>query len=238
MAKKKTEADHKAAALDALIDAALMHVMFDGWTPTTFKAALADSGVDEGLAHQAAPRGAVSLAVAFHKRGDAQMTAAVEAADMSEMRYSEKVAFAVRTRLEVASKHREAVRRGVTLFSLPHHGPEGTSMVWGTADAIWKVLGDTSDDFNYYTKRATLSGVYSSTLLFWLGDDSEDFADTWAFLERRIDDVMQIEKVKSAVKSNPLGKMMMAGPEMLFSMIKAPKVGVPEDLPGYTGPQS
>ncbi|MEM7439226.1 MAG: COQ9 family protein [Pseudomonadota bacterium] len=238
MANKKTESDHKAEALDALVDAALMHVMFDGWTPTTFQAAVADSGVDDALAQQAAPRGAIDLAVAFHKRGDRQMVAAIDAADMSDMRYSEKVAFAVRTRLEAAAKHREAVRRGATLFSLPHNGPEGTSMVWGTADAIWRALGDTSEDFNYYTKRATLSGVYTSTLLYWLGDDSEDFANTWAFLDRRIEDVMQIEKVKSAMKSNPLGKMVLAGPEMLFSLIKAPKPSVPEDLPGYTGPRT
>lgn len=234
MTEKKTEMDHLATARAKLLDAALPHVGFDGWSPTTFRAAIADSGVDEALARQAAPRGAVDLARAFHKHGDDAMVAAMEAADLEAMRYSDRVAFGVRARIEAIADHREAVRRGVTLFSLPHNVPEGTGLIWGTADAIWRTLGDTSDDFNWYTKRATLSGVYSSTLLYWLGDDSDGFSGTWAFLDRRIADVMQIEKVKSAVKSNPLGRAFMAGPEKLFSLIRAPKSGPQDDLPGYT----
>lgn len=230
-----SEADHITRARARLVEAALQHVMFDGWTPITFRAAIADSEVDPGLAHQAAPRGAVDLAIAFHKQGDAAMIAAMEAADLGAMRYSERVAFGVRARLEAVTGHREAVRRGATLFSLPQNLGEGTTLIWGTADAIWKALGDTSDDLNWYTKRMTLSGVYSSTLLFWLGDDSDGFADTWAFLDRRIDDVMQIEKMKSKMRENPLGRVLMAGPEFLFRTVRAPKADAREDLPGYTG---
>ncbi|MBC6441772.1 MAG: COQ9 family protein [Rhodobacteraceae bacterium] len=237
MEPAKTESEHKAAALDALVDAALMHVMFDGWGSATFKAAVADSGVNRELARQAAPRGAVDLAVALHRRGDARMCAALAAADMSALRYSEKVAFAVRKRLVLAAPHREAVRRSTALFSLPSHGPEGTALIWGTADAIWRSLGDTSDDVNYYTKRMTLGGVYAATLLFWLGDDSEDFANTRAFLDRRIADVMRMEKLKSTIKSTPLGKMVMAGAGQILGRIRAPEQAVPTDLPGYTGPQ-
>ncbi|MEO1798553.1 MAG: COQ9 family protein, partial [Pseudomonadota bacterium] len=123
----------------------------------------------------------------------------------------------------------EAVRRGATLFSLPHHAAEGTKLMWGTADAIWNALGDTSDDFNWYSKRTILSGVYYSTLLYWLGDDSLDGQATWSFLGRRIDDVMTIEKVKGHVNDNPLLRTAFAGPRWLASMIKAPQKA---DLPG------
>lgn len=234
MTQKKTETDHIAQARAQLLDAILEHVVFDGWSRTAFAAALADSGVDPTLANQAAPRGAIDLAVAFHKQGDAAMEAAMAEADLEAMRYRDRVAFGVRKRLEAVAPHREAVRRGATLFALPLHAAEGTGLIWGTADAIWRALGDTSQDINWYTKRATLSGVYSATLLFWLGDDSEDFADTWAFLDRRIDDVMQIEKVKSAFQKNPLGKAFMAGPGRLFDLIKAPRNTPPDDLPGHT----
>ncbi|MEL6691178.1 MAG: COQ9 family protein [Pseudomonadota bacterium] len=211
-----------------LLEAALDHVVFDGWSETTFKAAIEDSGVDPAIARGVCPRGAVDLAVAFHKAGDAAMVGAIQGLDMSELRYSEKVARLVRLRFEVIPD-KEAVRRGATLFSLPQYGAEGSKLIWSTADEIWNALGDTSDDLNWYSKRAILSGVYYSTLLYWLGDDSLDGQATWEFLDRRIDDVMLIEKVKGKVNANPLLKPFMAGPNMLASMIKAPKSA---DLPG------
>ncbi|MEM8590994.1 MAG: COQ9 family protein [Pseudomonadota bacterium] len=211
-----------------LLEAALAHVVFDGWSDVTFRAAIADSGVDTAVARGVCPRGALDLAVAFHKKGDADMIARLETEDMGELRYSQKVARAVQIRFEVIPD-KEAVRRGATLFALPQHGAEGSQLIWGTADAIWNALGDTSDDLNWYSKRAILSGVYYSTLLYWLGDDSLDSQATWDFLDRRIDDVMLIEKVKSQVRSNPLLKPFMAGPNWLASQIKAPRQA---DLPG------
>lgn len=211
-----------------LVEAALGHVVFDGWSDVTFRAAVEDSGVDPALARSLCPRGAVDLAVAFHKAGDADMAARVAAEDMSALRYSQKVARAVQIRFEVIPD-KEAVRRGTTLFALPQYAGEGAALIWGTADAIWRTLGDTSDDINWYTKRATLSGVYSSTVLYWLGDDSLDGQATWSFLERRIDDVMRIEKFKARANDNPVLKVFMAGPNWLASQIKAPKA---EDLPG------
>ena len=92
------------------------------------------------------------------------------------------------------------------LFALPINAGEGAKAIWGTCDAIWTALGDTSDDVNWYTKRATLSGVYSSTVLFWLGDDSPDHQATWEFLDRRIENVMQFEKLKASVQKIPLLK--------------------------------
>ncbi|MCF6444314.1 COQ9 family protein [Nereida sp. MMG025] len=215
-----------------LLDAALMHVAFDGWSEETFKAAIADSGVEPHVARTACPRGAVDLAIAFHKAGDAAMVEAIKAADLSDMKFRDKVAFAVRARIE-AIADKEAVRRGTTLFALPHLAADGAKLIWGTCDAIWTTLGDTSEDVNWYTKRATLSGVYSSTVLYWLGDDSLDNQATWEFIDRRIENVMQIEKVKAKVNGNPVLSKLMAGPNMILSKIKAPSaMRAPDDLPG------
>jgi len=214
----------------ALLDAAMMHVPFDGWTDVSFRAAAQDAGIPLAEARLACPRGALDLAVAFHKRGDAAMVARLNATDLAAMRIRDRVTFAVRARIE-AAEDREAVRRGTTLFALPQHAAEGAKLIWGTADQIWTALDDPSQDINWYTKRATLTGVYGSTVLFWLGDMSEDFADTWDFLDRRIDNVMQIEKVKAQVRENPVLKPLMAGPNWLASRIRSPQRRA-SDMPG------
>jgi len=230
---EKTEENHIDEARNALLDAAMIHVMFDGWGPETLKMAIADSGVDTALAALACPRGAIDLAVAFHRRGDAQMMAALQATDMDEIRFRDRIALGVRLRLETVAMDREAVRRGATLFALPQNASDGAALIWGTSDLIWKTLGDTSQDVNWYTKRATLSAVYSACVLYWLGDESEDFADTWEFLDRRIDNVMQFEKLKANLKNNPLVKGFMAGPGRILDQIKAPSTHVQADLPGH-----
>jgi len=216
---------------EQVLDAALMHVPFDGWSEKTFKAAVADAGVDMATAAAAFPRGAIDLALAFHHRGDTAMEARLASEDVSAMRYRDRVAAAVRFRVE-AIEDKEAVRRGTTLFSLPMHAADGAKAIWGTADRIWTALGDTSDDFNWYSKRAILSGVYGSTVLFWLGDESPDHAETWAFLDRRIDDVMQFEKLKASVNNNPVLGRLMAGPNWFLSQIKAPGRAPAADMPG------
>jgi ubiquinone biosynthesis protein COQ9 len=220
-----------------LLDAALIHVPFDGWSEATFKAAVNDTGLSPTVARAVCPRGALDLAVAFHKRGDAAMVAAVKTADFSEMKFRDKVAAAVRFRLEAVTD-KEAVRRGATLFALPMHAAEGAKLIWGTADDIWDVLGDTSDDINWYTKRATLSGVYSATVLYWLGDDSPDHMATWAFLDRRIDEVMQIEKIKARLRQSPVLSRVLAGPTWLMGKVKAPTRMPKMDFPGsWTAPR-
>ncbi|WGW05348.1 COQ9 family protein [Tropicibacter oceani] len=213
-----------------LLDAILMHVPFDGWSEPSFAAAIEDAGVDPVVARSLFPRGAVDLAVAYHKAGDAEMLRRIEAADLSEMRFRDKVAFAVRARIE-AVDDREVVRRGTALFALPMHAVDGAKLIWGTADAIWNALGDSSRDFNWYTKRATLSAVYSSTVLYWLGDESPENTATWEFLDRRIEDVMRFEKTKAQMRDNPLLSRLMAGPGKLAERIKAPD-GAASDLPG------
>ncbi|MDX1781133.1 MAG: COQ9 family protein [Thalassovita sp.] len=216
---------------DRLLDAALMHVAFDGWTEDTFRAAIQDAEVDPAVARAVCPRGAVDLAVAFHKRGDAAMAARLQDTDLSTMRFRDRIAAAVRFRLE-AIEDREAVRRGLTLFSMPTHAPDGMRLIWETAGLIWDTLGDTSDDVNWYTKRATLSGVYGATVLYWLGDDSPDHQATWEFLDRRIDDVMQFEKAKANLRENKALSGLLAGPLAILNQIKAP-ASARKNMPGH-----
>lgn len=220
-----------------LLDAALIHVAFDGWSEATFQAAIADSGIEQGLARSICPRGAIDLACAYHVRGDDAMRARTKAEDLSALKYSQKIAALVRFRLEAADDI-EAVRRGTTLFALPQYAADGAKLIWGTADAIWDALGDTSRDINWYTKRATLSGVYSATVLFWLGDTSDGHSDTWAFLDRRIADVMKIEQVKAQVNKASFLKPLLAGPKWAMSFVKAPTQFPKSDLPGsWMSPQ-
>ncbi|TCS61446.1 ubiquinone biosynthesis protein COQ9 [Primorskyibacter sedentarius] len=230
-----TDPKTETAPAEKLLEAALNHVPFDGWTEPTYRAAVADSGIDPAVARGLYPRGAVDMALAYHRQGDAEMVRRLEQADLSAMRFRDRIATAVRLRLE-AVEDREAVRRGTTLFSLPIYAADGAKAIWGTADLIWTTLGDSSDDVNWYTKRATLSGVYGSVVLFWLGDDSPGHQATWDFLDRRIDDVMQIEKIKAQLRDNKLLSGLLAGPNWLLGQIKAPDRAPDPDLPGHWAP--
>jgi ubiquinone biosynthesis protein COQ9 len=214
-----------------LIGAILPHVAFDGWSETAFAAAVAETGMDRRQARTLCPRGAADLAAAYHAAGDAAMLAAVKAADLTGLRYRDKVAFAIRARLD-AITDREAVRRGVALFALPHMAAEGARLTWGTADAIWRALGDTSQDVNWYTKRATLSAVWAAVVLYWLGDDSLNAQATDDFIARRIDDVMRIEEVKAKARGNALLRPVLGPLGRLMAGVKAPPQMPPADLPG------
>lgn len=220
--------DSMDRAKSRLLGAALAHVPFDGWSDVTLRAAVADSGLAAGLAAGLFPRGGIDLAAAYHKWGDQSLRAELAQADLSALRFRERVTQAVRLRLELVDK--EAVRRGVALFALPQHALEGAALIWGTADTIWTALNDTSRDINWYSKRATLSAVYSSTVLYWMGDSSEGNAETWAFLDRRIENVMQFEKIKAGFGQNRIGQALAAGPLKLFQRISAPMTA--NDLPG------
>jgi ubiquinone biosynthesis protein COQ9 len=217
-------------ALKRLVEAALPHVAFEGWSEAALRDAIADSGLAPGLARALVPRGGVDLALAYHHQGDQRMVAALAATDLSALRFRDKIAQAVRLRLSDAD--REVVRRGSALFALPQHAADGAKAIWGTADAIWTALGDNSQDVNWYSKRATLSAVYGATVLYWLGDDSEAHVATWDFLDRRIDNVMAFEKTKAAFRENPLGKALLNGPLKILERIHAPQKA--EDLPGHS----
>lgn len=218
-----------------LVAAALPHVAFDGWSAQVFDAAVAEVGMAPDAARALCPRGAVDLAIGFHQMGDAAMADAMAEADLSALRYRDKVAFAIRARLK-AVPDKEAVRRGTALFALPHLAADGARLIWGTADRIWTALGDTSDDVNWYTKRATLSAVYASVVLYWLGDNSPDGQATRDFIDRRIDDVMQIEKAKARIRNAPLLKPLTGALGRLLEKVRPPGREPPADLPGHWSP--
>jgi len=232
MTDRKTETDHLDAARAALVEAALSHVTFDGWSEATLSAAIEDAGVDPALARLALPRGAVDLALAYHREGDAAMLARFAATDTASLRIREKIATLVRLRIE-AAEDREVIRKGLAFFAMPAHAADGSAALWGTADQMWCALGDSSKDFNWYSKRAILSGVYSATLLYWLGDDSPDKRASWSFLDRRIENVMQFEQAKAKLRATPLWKALENGPGQLFSKIRAPGRTPRDDLPGH-----
>ena len=193
-------------------------------------AAADESATAPALARAIYPRGGVDLALAYHRQGDTAMQDALAAADLAALRFRDRVALAVKLRLQGAD--RELVRRGSALLALPQHAVEGARAIWGTADAIWVALGDTATDINWYTKRASLSAVYGATVLFWMGDDSDGHQATWDFLDRRIEGIMQFEKTKARFRENPLGRAFLAGPLKVLERVHAPQR--PQDLPGKT----
>lgn len=229
---RTSEDDHLRATRAAVVAAALPHVAFDGWTDRTLAEAVEDAGVDPGLSRLAFPRGGVDLALAYHNERDAALAEDLAGADLLGLRFRDRIAHAVMRRLELVADQREAVRRGAALFALPHHAADGARAIWHTADTIWTALGDTSRDFNWYSKRATLSGVYSAALLYWLGDDTPGASATREFVDRRIDNVMQFEKVKARVRDNPIASAMLKVPHALLDRVRAPGDSRASDMPG------
>jgi len=196
---KKPAATHSESLREKILREALPHVAFDGWTDKTLKEAAERAGADDAELKAAFPRGTPDALLYFSSEADSRAEEIVQEADLNSMKVRERITFAVRTRIEALTAHKEAARRGAAVFALPQHALDGATCVYRTCDMTWRAVGDTSADFNFYTKRALLAGVYTSTMLYWFADNSNDAEDTWKFLDRRIADVMQIEKVKSAV---------------------------------------
>lgn len=192
MAEDRTPEELRQPILTAM----LAHVPFDGWTRKALKAAAADVGVSEEMAELAYPGGPMEVLDEMIRDADDRMVAALEAMDLPSMRIRDKITAAIRIRLEQNAENREAIKRGFAAQAMPQNMVRGSKAGWATADRIWRALGDTSTDHNWYTKRATLSAVYGAVVLYWLNDDSADFEKTWAFLDRRIENVMQFEKAK------------------------------------------
>lgn len=196
---KKPAAIHTESLREKILAEALPHVAFDGWSDKTLREAAERAGASEAELKAAFPRGPVDALVFFSSDADRRAAELIEAADLKPMRVRDRIAFAMRTRIEVVADHKEAARRGAALLALPQYALDGATCVWRTCDTIWRAIGDTSADFNWYTKRGLLAGVVTSTMLYWFADQSEDSEDTNKFIDNRIADVMQIEKVKAQV---------------------------------------
>lgn len=187
-----TEAYDRDQDRARLLAAVLNHVAFDGWSAAAMQAAGNDTGLPADRVLNAFPGGAREALIFWHEVADQNMVAAMAAPEIASLRMRERVAAAIRLRLESCQPHREAVRAGCTLLLMPQNSALATKLLYGTVNAIWYAVGDQSTDHNFYTKRALLAAVYSATVLYWLTDKSEGSAATWAFLDRRISDVMRI----------------------------------------------
>lgn len=207
----------------ALIDAALLHVPFDGMNGLAIAAGAADLGYDIALADILLPNGGAGLAAAYHRAGDARLAASL-AAEPPEGRIRDRIAAAVMMRLGFSDP--VLVRAGCAILALPANAALGMRLMAETADTIWAGLGDSSQDVNWWTKRAMLASAYSATVLYWLSDESEGATDTRLFLDRRIGNIMGIEKAKASLANIP---GMAAAGRFATGWISAPK---PRDLPG------
>jgi ubiquinone biosynthesis protein COQ9 len=195
---------------DRLADAVAAEAVFEGWSQAALLAAASNIGLPSGEAARLFPGGPVQVLAQLSERFDRRTVADMERAGVDAMKMRDRIRSAVRIRLENHAGNRESVRRGLALLSLPFHAGLALKLLYKTVDAMWYAAGDTSSDFNFYTKRATLAGVYSTTLLYWLNDRSESSEATWGFLDRRIDEVMAFEKFKARLKSWGGGPKMMA----------------------------
>lgn len=193
--------DPDADLRDRLADAVAAEAAFDGWTRAALQAGSKRLELPAGEADRLFPGGPIQVLTHLSERADLRTVEDMEKEGIAALKIRDRIRSAVRLRIERHAGEREAVRRALAVLSLPFNAGLGLKLLYKTVDAIWYAAGDTSTDFNFYTKRATLAGVYSSTLLYWLNDHTPGAEATWSFLDRRIDDVMKFEKLKGQVRS-------------------------------------
>lgn len=174
-------------------------VPFDGWSENTLRHATKNSGFEENYASIAFKGGVIDAVTLFINRIDAETYAHIHDDRLAEMKVRERINHILETRFKVMEQYKPTVRKTVQYLSMPQNICAGTKLLWEVADKAWQKAGDSAADFNYYTKRTTLMAVYSSTLLFWLSDESEGHEETLKFLKHRIENVMQFNKLKGKV---------------------------------------
>lgn len=180
------------------------NAVFDGWTSAALAASAAELDVPADRARLCFPGGAVDMIDAWYAATDAAMARAFPPSRIAELKMRLRIRELVAFRLAHMDPVREAARRALAILAMPQNLVAGTRLGWRAADAMWHLAGDTATDLNFYTKRVTLSGVYLSTLLVWLGDDSAGRSETLSFLDRRIGDVMTIETAKARYRDNAI----------------------------------
>jgi ubiquinone biosynthesis protein COQ9 len=179
------------------------NAVFDGWTRAAVDSAAGQLGVDPLQARLAMPKGQAAMIDLYIQEVDRALEAYFTPERLAKLKIREKIRALVWRRLEIMGPAREAVRRALAILAMPQNLPLGLRISWRSADLMWRIAGDTSTDFNHYTKRMTLGAVYGSTVLVWLDDASEGWTETATFLDRRIDDVMKIEKFKAEWRGSP-----------------------------------
>jgi ubiquinone biosynthesis protein COQ9 len=173
---------------------------FDGWSDAAVHAAADEAGVDRDVAKLAFKDNAIDMIDAWIDSIDMELTHRLPAEKLAAMKIRDRITALLATRLEIMAPDRESLRRAMAIMAMPQNLVRSAKIGWRSADRMWRLAGDTASDFNHYTKRMTLSAVYASTLSVFVNDDSDNFADARAFLDRRIDNVMQFEKVKFQAK--------------------------------------
>ena len=173
------------------------NAVFDGWSAAAVDSAANNQGVDPAQARLAVPKDQAGKIDLYVQGADRALEDWFTPERLAGLKIREKIRAIVWKRLEIMEPAREAVRRALSILAMPQNAPTGLKMGWRTADVMWRIAGDTSTDYNHYTKRLMLGGVYASTLLVWLDDQTDGWTETGAFLDRRIDDVMKIEKLKA-----------------------------------------
>lgn len=185
---------------NAILEAALPNVPFDGWTMKTLESAAQSAGYCKEMVLSVFPSGVKDAIIYLSHWADGRMLE-ILAQSVPPQRVRDKIALAVRTRLDVLAPYKEAERLAIAYWMRPLRKWEGAKLVWKTANAIWLWAGDTATDYNHYTKRTLLSGVITATTLFWLSDHSAKHQDSWNFLDRRIDNVLSIGKIVGRIKT-------------------------------------
>lgn len=173
------------------------NAVFDGWGRASVDAAANQLGIDRGQARLAMPKGQAGMIDVYVQGVDRALDEHFTGERLAGLKIREKIRQLVWQRLEIMGPAREAVRRALAILAMPQNVPLAMRISWRSVDMMWRIAGDTSTDFNHYTKRMTLGAVYASTLLVWIDDNSDEWTETAAFLDRRIDDVMKFEKWKA-----------------------------------------
>jgi ubiquinone biosynthesis protein COQ9 len=192
--------DEMRFALGAAIPA---EAVFDGWTDAALESAARRLSLDPAHARLAVPGGAVDMIEAWYASIDARLIADFPAERMAAMKIRERIPTLILARLAMVRPDKQAARTALAILARPRHAATAAKLGWRAADTMWRLAGDSATDLNHYTKRLTLSGVYGSTLLVWLDDESEGEAETRGFLDRRIGDVMRFEKLKAQFRPDP-----------------------------------
>ena len=192
--------DDRLKLRDGLLQAMLPHVPFDGWTAAALKRAAEETGTDIDTVRDAFPGGAADMVEHFSDWSDRRMLEELERMDLPAMRVTERVRAGVEVRLRQTEPYREAVQRSLSFLAMPQNAPLGAKLLYRTVDAIWHAAGDNSTDWNFYSKRGLLAGVFGATVLYWLNDRSEGFADSLDFLDRRLRNVASFGKAKAKLK--------------------------------------
>jgi ubiquinone biosynthesis protein COQ9 len=199
--RKKPEASgDELGAKEKVLAKALTDAAFDGFTEAGLAKAGKAAGLDKEEIRRLFPDGALSLIEFYSLWADGEMEKRLKAMDLAKMKIRERITAAVLARLSVLRPNKEAARRAVATLSLPMHAAKAPKLLYHTVDTMWRAVGDTSTDFNFYTKRGILAGVYGATLLRWFNDQSEEEKVTRDFLAARIENVMQFEKFKAEAR--------------------------------------